>query len=70
MTPIGMGLGGYIGDLLDKNIPLIYASCGGIMAILTIIAAMNRDLREYLAHDREIQGPNDNEENVVATDLA
>lgn len=51
LMPLGMGLGGYIGDLLDKNIPLIYASCGGIMALLTLIVSFNKDFREFLAYD-------------------
>lgn len=70
LMPIGMGLGGYIGDLLDKNIPLIYASCGAIMAILTTIAAMNKDFRDYLAYDREIVVVREPQENIIAPDLA
>lgn len=69
LMPIGMGIGGYIGDLLDKNIPLIYASCGAIMAILTSLAAMNKDFREYLAVEREIKVESTLPDNVIASDL-
>jgi MFS family permease len=66
LTPIGMGVGGYLGDLLDKNIPLIYGSCSAIMAILTILAAMNKDFRDYLASDQEVRlEPKNAEENIV-----
>ena len=70
LMPIGMGLGGYIGDLLDKNIPLIFGSCGVIMAILTIIAAMNKKFRDYLAYDREIKMVSDSQQSLVTPDLA
>jgi len=70
LTPIGMGVGGYLGDLLDKNIPLIYGGCSAIMAILTILAAMNKDFRDYLSSDQEVRlEPKNAEENVVP-DLA
>lgn len=69
LMPIGMGLGGYIGDLFDKNIPLIFGSCGVIMAILTIIAAMNKNFRDYLAYDREIEVVSDSHQSLVAPDL-
>ena len=70
LTPIGMGLGGYIGDLLDKNIPLIYGSCSAIMAILTILAALNKDFRNYLSSDQEVELEPKNAENLVVPDLA
>lgn len=70
LMPIGMGLGGYIGDLLNKNIPLIYASCGATMAALTMMVAFNRDFRDFLAHDQEIKPIIKSQESVVTADLA
>lgn len=70
LTPIGMGVGGYLGDLLDKNIPLIYGSCSAIMAALTILAAMNKNFRNYLSSDQEVGIEPKNAENLVVPDLA
>jgi MFS family permease len=70
LTPIGMGLGGYIGDLLDRNIPLIYASCSAIMVILTILAVLSKNYRDYLSQEREIQVIPNTPENLAAPDLA
>lgn len=50
MAPIGMGLGGIAFDLTGQNIPLIYGSCGGIMAVLSMTVAFNRDFRNLLAY--------------------
>lgn len=70
LTPIGMGLGGYIGDLLDRNIPLIYASCSAIMVILTVLAVLSKHYRDYLSQEREIQIIPNTPENLAAPDLA
>ncbi len=70
LMPIGMGLGGYIGDLFNKNIPLIYASCGAIMASLTMLVALNREFRDFLAHEQEINPVLNTQKNVATADLA
>lgn len=70
LMPIGMGLGGYIGDLFNKNIPLIYASCGAIMASLTMLVALDREFRDFLAHEQEIKPVLNTQENVATADLA
>ncbi len=70
LMPIGMGLGGYVGDLLNKNIPLIYASCGAIMATLTMIVALNRQFRDFLAHEQEIKPILHSQQNIATADLA
>ncbi len=51
IAPIGMMIGGLAGDLTNKNFPLIYAVCGGIAAVFTLIAALNREFRVFLAEE-------------------
>jgi len=48
LTPISMGLSGVIADLVNQNIPLIYAVCGIITLFLTIITSSSRNLRNFL----------------------
>ena len=50
LMPIGMVLGGVVGDLTGKNIPLIYAVCGGLSLIVASGVFVRRDLRQFLAH--------------------
>lgn len=50
LVPIGMVLGGVVGDLTDKNVPLIYAVCGGLALLVACGVFVRRDLREFLAH--------------------
>jgi MFS family permease len=49
LTPLAMVLGGVVGDLTGKNIPLIYAVCGGSSLLVTIWLGTRRELREFLA---------------------
>lgn len=70
LMPIGMGFGGYLGDLLNKNIPLIYASCGAMMVILTTIVALNRQFRDFLAQEQELKPILKPQQNIAAADLA
>jgi MFS transporter, DHA3 family, macrolide efflux protein len=51
ITPIAMGISGVIADLLDQNIPLIYFACGVIMAALTLLLALSKEFRDYLASE-------------------
>ena len=37
LVPVSMGLSGVVADLVDQNIPLIYAVCGGITLVLSIL---------------------------------
>jgi len=50
LMPIGMVLGGVVGDLTNKNIPLIYAVSGGLALLVACSVFVRRDLREFLAH--------------------
>jgi MFS family permease len=48
LVPVSMGLSGVIADLLNQNIPLIYAVCGLTTLILSILTSLNRDFRKFL----------------------
>jgi MFS family permease len=48
LTPISMGLSGIIADLVNQNIPLIYAVSGIITLCLTIITSFSRNFRDFL----------------------
>jgi MFS transporter, DHA3 family, macrolide efflux protein len=49
LMPIGMALGGVIGDLTDKNVPLVMA-VSAVLAMLTVtLLCFRRQCREYLA---------------------
>jgi DHA3 family macrolide efflux protein-like MFS transporter len=50
LMPIGMVLGGVVGDLTGKNVPLVYAVCGGLSLLVASGVFVRRDLREFLAH--------------------
>lgn len=50
LMPIGMALGGVVGDLTHKNVPLVYSVCGGAALLATLVGASRRDLREFLAN--------------------
>jgi MFS family permease len=50
LMPLGMAVGGVVGDLTDKNVPLVYLLCGGAALLATLIGAARRDLREFLAN--------------------
>ena len=53
LTPISLGLGGVIGDLTGRNIPLIYGTCGIILIILSIITSLLRPFRRFLSGETE-----------------
>lgn len=50
LMPIGMVLGGVAGDLTGKNVPLVYAVCGGLALLVASGVFVRRDLREFLTH--------------------
>ncbi|MDX9856776.1 MAG: MFS transporter [candidate division Zixibacteria bacterium] len=51
LSPIAMGLAGVVADMVDQNIPLLFASIGAITMCLTIAMATSRAFREYLAFE-------------------
>lgn len=50
LIPIGMALGGFAGDLTNKNVPLVYAVCGALAILVVLSTTARRRSREYLAH--------------------
>lgn len=48
LAPIGMGIGGVIADLADKNIPAIYVVCGLLVLVLSIVMACSKEARDFL----------------------
>jgi DHA3 family macrolide efflux protein-like MFS transporter len=48
LTPIGLVLGGVLGDLSGKNVPLVYGGCG-VAALLTSSFVLRRRVRDFLA---------------------
>jgi MFS family permease len=49
LIPLGMVVGGIVGDLTGKNIPLVYGVCGAA-ALLVSLLGLRRNLREFLAN--------------------
>lgn len=47
-APLGMALGGFLGDATDKNIPALYVGCGVTIAVLSLLAATRASFREFL----------------------
>ncbi len=48
-APLGMALGGLLGDATGKNIPLIYLACATLIALLTVAASTRSPFRNFLA---------------------
>jgi MFS family permease len=51
IAPLGMASGGLIFDLIGRNIPIMYGSCGLMLALLSITVSFNKNFRTYLSHD-------------------
>lgn len=50
LMPVGMALGGVVGDLTGKNVPLIYAVCAASAVLLVLGFWVRRDFRDFLAN--------------------
>lgn len=55
MTPLSMGLAGFIFDYTGKNIPLIYVSCGVLLLLMALRSLFSRDIKQFLADDSSIE---------------
>ena len=53
LMPIGTALGGWLGDLTGKNIPLIFGAVGVLAALVTLTLATRRECRRFLAQEEE-----------------
>lgn len=50
-SPLGMALGGVLGDATGKNIPVLYAGCGLAIGGMAVLAALSRPFRDFLSYD-------------------
>ncbi len=53
LVPVGMGLAGVAADLLNKNIPVIFAACGLTMFAIAAALTFNKDYRSFLAYEQK-----------------
>jgi MFS family permease len=51
LMPIGTALGGWLGDLTGKNIPLIFGGVGALSVLVTLALATRRECRRFLAQE-------------------
>jgi len=51
IAPVGLGLGGFMYDLVNRNITLIYGGCGVVMVLLSLLVSTSREFREFLAYE-------------------
>ena len=51
VSPLGMALGGLLGDATDKNISAIYLGCGISMIVIILIAISKHSFRRFLAYE-------------------
>jgi MFS transporter, DHA3 family, macrolide efflux protein len=49
LMPVGMALGGVVGDLTDKNVPLVIGVCAALVLLDVLLLVFRRPCREYLA---------------------
>lgn len=52
-APLGMGLGGFLYDVFNHDIALLYTSAGILMIVLILVTALNKDFRSFVAFDEE-----------------
>ncbi|HJX30177.1 MAG TPA: hypothetical protein VJ885_19910, partial [Thermoanaerobaculia bacterium] len=49
LIPLGSALGGWLGDLTGKNVPLIFGGFGALSLLVTLALATRRECRKFLA---------------------
>jgi MFS family permease len=49
--PLAAGTAGVVADLLHRNIPLVYFGCGAGLALVALIQAGKKEVREFLAFE-------------------
>jgi MFS family permease len=50
-APLGMAVGGVLGDATGQDIPLVYGACGAAIALLALCSVGLRAVREFLASE-------------------
>jgi len=78
LTPLGMGLSGFVGDLTNKNFALIYGVSGLILICVTLFVITSKDISKFLSFDsteisdesnlNDSTGINGHSENELLTD--
>jgi DHA3 family macrolide efflux protein-like MFS transporter len=51
LMPIGLALGGWLGDLTHHNIPLLFGGSAALSALVTLALATRKECRAFLAQD-------------------
>lgn len=51
LIPLGMGISGLVADALGQDIPLIYSISGLLATVLSILIAVPREFRAFLAYE-------------------
>lgn len=67
LMPIGMGLSGIIADLLDKNIPIIFAFSGVTVFITSIFLFFNKHSIKFFAFDAPVEEGEESSEEAAAS---
>jgi DHA3 family macrolide efflux protein-like MFS transporter len=49
LTPIGMALAGWLGDVTHKKVPLLFGVAGALSAVSTLLLATRKECRAFLA---------------------
>ncbi len=57
LTPVGLAVGGIVGDLTGRNVPLVYAACGGLAALVSVSFVLRRECREFLREEDTGRSP-------------
>ncbi len=55
VAPLGIALGGVLGDATDKNLPLLYGLCGASIGLATLILGFRKHVRDFLAFPSGIE---------------
>lgn len=50
-SPLGMALGGVLGDLTNKKISAVYIGCGLLISLVALFAASQSSLRKFLTFE-------------------
>lgn len=51
LIPFSQGLSGILIDAVDQQVPIIYATVGGLFVLLVLVTSTNEKFRRYLATD-------------------
>ncbi len=51
LMPIGMGLSGWLADLLDQNVPLMFSGSGIILFTVSVLMILKPSYRAYLGQE-------------------